>query len=299
MYDLIIIGGGPAGLTAAAYALHRRLETLLIAEDLGGKVNYHIKLEGLEGHETITGADLVNKFKRQLEYLQFAHQMDRVSTVTPMDGHFALITKTDRRYQTRALVIATGVRAVRLNVPGEQRLLGHGVSYSALSHAQVFIEKEAAILGSGARALRGAAELANVAAQVHLLLPEPGVIDSPLGQKLRANPKVTVHENVEVSEIRGDPFVESVLVRHRGDGEAREIPVDGLFIELGLMPNSQLVADLGISDSSGRIVVDSKCVASYPGIFAAGDVTDTIIEQVLVATGEGAKAALSAYDYLL
>lgn len=299
MYDLIIIGGGPAGLTAAVYALHKRLETLLISEDLGGKVNYHMQIEGLEGHEIITGADVVEKFKRQLEYLQFAHRIDRAIKVAPVDRHFAVLTQSGKRYEARALIIATGVTPQRLDAPGERRLLGRGLSYSALSHAQVFIDKETAVLGSGGRALRGAAELADIAARVHLLLPEPGEIDSPLGRKLRAHPKVKVYENVEVGAIRGDSFVESVRVRHRGESGETEIPVDGLFIELGLAPNSQLVADLGITDGAGRIVIDSKCVTICTGVFAAGDVTDTIIEQVLVAIGEGAKAALSAYDFLL
>lgn len=297
MYDLIIVGGGPAGLTAAVYALHKRLETLLISKDLGGKVNYHMQIKGLEGHELITGADVVERFKRQLEYLDFAHQIDRVTQVAARDSHFAVLTQSGSYYQARAVIMATGVTPQRLEVPGERRLLGRGLSYSAISHAQVFIEKEVALLGGNGRALRGAAELAEIAKRVHLFLPERGEIDSPLGEKLRTHPRVKVYENAEIGEIRGDQFVEGVLVRY--EGKMQEIPLEGLFIELGLMPNSQLAADLGITDSAGRIMVNAKCVTRRPGVFAAGDVTDTVIEQVLIAVGEGAKAALSAYDYLL
>ncbi len=297
MYDLIIIGGGPAGLTAAAYAISKRVETLVISEDLGGKINYRINLKGFEGHEIITGADVVEKFKRQLEYLNFAHQIDRVNKILADDRYFTVITQSDKRYDARALVIATGAAPQRIDVPGEKRLIGRGLSYSSVSHAPLFIDKEAALVGTGGRALRSAAELADVAKHVHLILPERGEIDSRLGQKLRANRKVTIYENYELREVRGDQFVESIVVR--GQGETKEIPVEGLFVELGLVPNSQLAADLVLTNASGKIVVDSKCATSRPGIFAAGDVTDVFVEQVLISIGEGAKASLSAYEYLL
>ncbi|MGR8952035.1 MAG: NAD(P)/FAD-dependent oxidoreductase [Gammaproteobacteria bacterium] len=297
MYDLIIIGGGPAGLTAAVYALHKRIETLLISEDLGGKVNYHLQLKGLEGHEVISGAEVVEKFKRRLEYLQFAHRIDRVCKIEPLNPHFAVLTQSGHRYETRSIVIAAGATPQRLDVPGEARLVGRGLSYSAISHAQLFIEKTAAVYGSSGRALRAVAELASVADHVHLLLPEPGDMDSALGKKLRAHSRVTVHENAVLREIRGTEFVESLVVQSGPATE--EIPVDGLFVELGLTPHAQFAADLAITDSQGRIVVDSKCATSHPGVFAAGDVTDVFVEQVLICIGEGAKAALSAYEYLL
>jgi len=297
MYDLIIIGGGPAGLTAAVYALYKRIETLLISEDLGGKVSYHLKLKGFEGHEIITGADVVEKFKRQLEYLRFAHRIDRIAKVEPVNGNFAVLTQSGERLEARAIVVATGATPQRIDVPGERRLIGRGLSYSAVSHAQLFIEREAVLFGSGARALRAAAELANVARHVHLLLPDRGEMESPLGKKLRASSNLTVYENAELREIRGEQFVESIVFQSQG--VAREIAVDGLFIELGLIPNSQLVADLGVTDNQGRIVVDCKCATSHPGLFAAGDVTDVFIEQVLICIGEGAKAVLNAYEYLL
>jgi thioredoxin reductase len=297
MYDVMIIGGGPAGLTAAAYAINKRIETLVVSEDLGGKINYRLSLKGLQGYEVITGSEVVEKFKRQLEYLNFAHQTDRVTKIVSADHHFAVLTQSEKRYEARAVVIATGAAPQRLEVPGEKRLIGRGISYSTISHAPLFIDKEAALVGSNGRALRNAAELAAVAKRVHLILPQRGEIDSAMGQKLRANPKVVLYENHELREVRGEQYVESVVVR--GQGETKEIAVEGLFVELGLAPNSQLVSDLVLTNASGKIVIDSKCATSRPGIFAAGDVTDVFVEQVLISIGEGAKAALSAYEYLL
>lgn len=207
------------------------------------------------------------------------------------------MTQSGERLEARAVVVATGATPQRIDAPGERRLVGRGLSYSAVSHAQLFIEKDAALFGCGGRALRAAAELARVAKRVHLLLPDQDEMRSPLGFKLRASPNLIVYRDVELCEIRGEQFVESVVVKSQG--VTQEIAVDGLFIELGLTPNSQPVADLGVTESQGRIVIDCKCATSYPGLFAAGDVTDSFIEQVLICVGEGAKAALNAYDYLL
>ena len=292
MYDLIIIGGGPAGLTAAVYALNKRLETLVISEDLGGKTAFGFQAQGYEGHEVIRGGELIEKFKRQLEYLNFAHQIDRVSKIVPEDKHYAVLTQSNKRFEAKAIVIATGAQPKRLDVPGEKKLIGKGLSYSAISHAQLFIEREPAIVGSNKRALEAAAEMALIAKQVHLVLPEKGESDSAFGKKLTANPKVKVYTGA-LKEIRGDQFVTSIVV---GD---KEIKVDGLFIEVGLTAGAKVAEGLGLTDANGRIVVNNKCATSRPGVFAAGDVTDVFIEQVLVAIGEGAKAALSAYEYLL
>ncbi len=292
MYDLIIIGGGPAGLTAAVYALNKRLETLVISEDLGGKTSYGFQAQGYEGHEVIRGSEMIEKFKRQLEYLNFAHQIDRVSKIVPEDKHYAILTQSNKRFEARAVIIATGTQPKRLDVAGEKKLIGKGLSYSAISHAQLFIEREPAIVGSNMRALQAAAEMALIAKQVHLILPEKGEIDSAFGKKLKANPKVKVYEGA-LKEVRGDQFVTGIVM------DGKELKVDGLFIEVGLTAGSKVAEGLGITDANGRIVVNSKCATSRPGIFAAGDVTDVFIEQVLVAIGEGAKAALSAYEYLL
>jgi thioredoxin reductase len=297
MYDLIIIGGGPAGMTAAIYALKKRIGTLLISEDLGGKTVFHFQMKGYEGHEVIRGGELVEKYKRELQYLNFAHQLDRVTKVAPARKNFVVTTQSGNKHEARAVILATGALPVRLDVPGEKRLMGKGLSYSAISHAQLMIERTAAIVGSNYRALSAAAELALVVKHVHVILPDKDKSGAMLLKRLRANPKVSIHDNTELMEVIGSDFVESIVVK--GKGGMKEIAVDGLFIEMGLIPGSKLAAGLEITDRSGRIKVDNKCATAKPGIFAAGDVTNVVIEQVLIAIGEGAKAALSAYAYLL
>ncbi|MEW5719883.1 MAG: NAD(P)/FAD-dependent oxidoreductase, partial [Chloroflexota bacterium] len=249
-------------------------------------------VKGYEGHEVIRGGEIVEKFKRQLEYLNFAREIDHVTHVVLEGTGYAVFTKSTKKFDARAVIVATGAAPKRLDVPGEKQLIGKGLSYSAISHAQLFIEREPAIVGSNLRALQAAAEMANIAKQVHLVLPEKGEIDSAFGKKLRANPKVRIYE-APLKQVNGTDFVESIVV---GD---KTVKVDGLFIETGLTPGSKIVADLGVVDVNGRIIVNCRCATALPGLFAAGDVTDVFIEQVLVAVGEGAKAALSAYEYLL
>jgi len=297
MYDLIVLGGGPAGLTAAIYAIRKRLNVLLVSGDLGGKTNYHMELPGEEQHLLIRGIDVVDKFKSELEYLNFARHMETVKKVKKVNAHFIVQTAGGVELETRALIIATGARQQWLNVPGEKDFLGRGLGYSALSYAPLFIDKKTLVVGEGELALRSAAELATVANHVHLIGPEKEILNTTLGQKLMKAKNVTVMEGYKVTEIKGNGFCSKVLVK-APDGNSEEIGTDGMFIEKALIPNSEMVEDLLELDEKGRIKVDCQCRTNVPGIFAAGDVTTTT-EQVLVAVGEGAKAAISAYNYLL
>ena len=296
MYDLIILGAGPAGLTAAAYALHKRLETLVITLDLGGKINFPFRVPWMEGHEVISGLEIVNRYRSQLQYLNFAHAMDRAVKVERAGKQFVVSTENKRQLETRALIIATGAMPKRLGVPGESQLVGQGISYSAISHAPLFIDRQVALVGAGQDGLRAAAELACVANKVYAVLPTPD-LNTPLGGKLRGDAKVELLADYRLEEILGDENVSGVVVAQ--NGTTRRLDVDGLFVELGLNANSQLVADLVNLTPDKRIVVDGRSATSCSGIFAAGDVTDTFAEQVLIAIGDGARAALSAYEYLL
>lgn len=298
MYDLIVIGGGPAGLTAAIYAIRKRLNVLLISEDLGGKTNYHLDLPDVESYQVIRGVEVVNKFKSELEYLDFTRLMEGVKQVNRIDGGFVVVTQDDKEIETRAVIVATGARQEWLNVPGEREYLSKGLCYSALSYAPLFIEKDTVVIGEDDLALRSAAELATVAHHVYVVGPSGAVLETPLGQKLAQAGNVTVLPAYQVSRVEGNGYCDTVVVKNPA-GEERRLAADGTFVEKGLRPNSQMVADLVELDVRGFIKVDSYSRTSAPGIFAAGDVTNIYAEQVLVAVGEGVKAALSAYDYLL
>jgi len=199
---------------------------------------------------------------------------------------------------TRAVIIATGAKQKRLAVPGEKEFIMRGLCYSALSYAPLFIDKKTVVIGEGDLALRSAAELATVAKHVHLVGASTEALASPLGKKLSGANNVTVLTGYRVVEVQGNGFAERIIVKDP-QGKETKIDAEGTFVEMGLLPNSQMVAGLVDLDQKNRIKVDCYARTSLPGIFAAGDVTDSFAEQVLVAVGDGAKAALSAYEYLL
>ena len=297
MYDLIVIGGGPAGLTATVYALRKRLNVLLLTRDLGGKTNYRLQLPFVEHHLVITGEETVSRFANEVQYLEFARAFTRVERVEQIPGGYRVQTQAGASHDARALVIATGALGRLLNVPGEREFMMRGLCYSAVSYAPLFIERDTAVIGDTALALRSAAELARTARHVTLIAPTRGELDSALGARVLAAANVEVLEGFRVEQIVGDQYARAVVVAR--DGERREVQADGFFVELELLPQSELVAHLVERDAAGRIRVDSRNRTSAPGIFAAGDVTDVFAEQVLIAIGEGAKAALAAYEYLL
>ena len=298
MYDLIIIGGGPAGLTAAVYAIRKRLNVLLLSKDLGGKTNYRLSLPWIEDYQVIRGLEIVNKFRSELEYLEFARHIDAVETISRKNGDFNVRTKSGAELEARALIIATGTTQVRMEVPGEKDYTMKGLCYSALSYAPLFIDKTTIVIGDEDLALRSASELATVAKQVYLVCGNEKALDTPAWHKLQKAKNVTILKDREVVEVKGDEFARKLRLKDKA-GKIVEYEADGMFVEKALTPNTNMVRDLIKLDERGRIVVDSANRTNVPGVFAAGDVTNNVAEQVLIAVGDGAKAALSAYDYLL
>jgi thioredoxin reductase len=303
MYDLIIIGGGPAGLTATVYALRKRLNFLLISRDLGGKTNYRLELPNTDRRLVITGEEIINRFVNEIESLDFARVMAKAEQVEQIPGGYRVQVHNGNTYAARTLVVATGANARSLNVPGERDYLMRGLSYSALSYAQLFVERNAIVIGDTDKALRAAMELARSAHHVTLVASAAsaggaqGALNSTWAQYLRKLPNVTILEGFQVTQVKGNGHAHALVVT---DGSAeRELRADGIFVELGLVPNSDLVAGVVQRDELGRIMIDPHNRTSAVGIFAAGDVTNAYAEQVLIAIGEGAKAALAAYEFLL
>ncbi|MEW5830855.1 MAG: NAD(P)/FAD-dependent oxidoreductase [Chloroflexota bacterium] len=298
MYDLIVIGGGPAGLTATIYAIRKRLNVLLLTKDLGGKTNFHLALPWIEEYQVIRGLEIVNKFRNELEYLDFVRYFDAAEKVDKVDGRFRVTTKGGTALEAKAVIVATGARQVRMNVPGEKEFTMKGLCYSALSYAPLFIDRNVIVIGDEDLALRSAAELSTVARRVHLVCTRDPELESSLWEKLQAAPNVTILEGHQVVEVRGGKFAHTLITKNLS-GEINEYEADGMFVEKALQPLSGMVKDLADLDERGRIIVDCANCTNVPGLFAAGDVTNSYAEQVLIAVGEGAKAALSAYEYLL
>ncbi len=298
MYDLIIIGGGPAGLTAAVYATRKRLNFMMISQDLGGKTNYSLSLPGVEMHQVVRGVEVIDKFRHEFEYLEFARRLAAVATIDKKDNLFTVKTTEGVELTAKSVILATGSQIKRLNVPGEQDFLDRGLSYSALSYAPLMLDRQVIIIGDGSLALRAMDELTQVAATVDLMMPTRGELDTALGQKLIQSRKVTLWIGYKVEAIMGDYFAQRVRLE-TPDDEYVDVIADCIFVELGLLPNSGPVKGLAELDEQGRVIIDKHNCTSCPGLFAAGDVTNAYAEQVLIAVGEGAKAALSAYEYLL
>jgi thioredoxin reductase len=200
--------------------------------------------------------------------------------------------------KTKAVIVATGTKQMRMKVPGEREFMMKGLCYSALSYAPLFIDRTTIVVGDKHLALRSAAELATIAEKVYMVCPAANLPESALCKKLESSKNVTILKQHEVVEVKGDEYARSVVLKDPNGG-LKELAADAIFVEMALVPNSQMVAGLVELDEEGRIKVDCGSRTNVPGIFAAGDVASGFAEQVLIAVGEGAKAALSAYEYLL
>ncbi|MGA9532985.1 MAG: FAD-dependent oxidoreductase [Anaerolineales bacterium] len=297
MHDIIIIGGGPAGLTAIHYALRKRLDALLVGNQLGGKTTYHLELPFNEPAQPILGADIVRQFRAQVEALGFPLHEGTAERIEQADGNFTVHLSDGSQANARSIVIATGAQPVPMGIPGEETFLGRGVSYSSISYAPLFHHRTVAVIGEAKVGLRATAELAAYANQVHLVTAATFDPEWPLVNLLRQHSGVTLHSEATPLAIEGDEYARSLSFERAG--ETSKLLVDGIFIEQPLRPNTQMVAHLIDLDERGRIEVNERNETSLPGCFAAGDVTATYGEQVVIAIGEGAKAALSAIEYLI
>jgi thioredoxin reductase (NADPH) len=296
MNDLIIIGGGPAGLAAAIYALGKQLNVLVIYEQAGGKTGWRQRLTGQLAEEYLAGEEAVLTFERRIAASGRVLN-DRVTNVTKNGDVFSITTEHHGVLSGAAVIVATGASPIRLKVPGAQEFLGQGLGYSIVTHANLAAGKTAAVIGSTLRALRGTAELAQTAREVFFLTPDASILSSPFAQALRGYPNVTIIAGALVREVAGSFNVEELVIER--DGELERLAVDIAFVDLGLHANSGLVRPLLELEPGRFIPIDERNATPVDGLFAAGDVTTAFGEQTLIAIGEGAKAALSAYDYLL
>lgn len=297
MDDLLIVGAGPAGMTAGVYAARKGLTPLVISQDLGGQANWSSSVENYMGFTNIQGSDLMTRFAQQMQAQRLRFEEGRVVQVEEESGGFNVRREDGTSNSARAAIVATGKRPRLLNVPGEAELRGKGVSYCATCDGPLFRGARVAVVGGGNAGLQACHDLLSLAAEVFLVTNEGITADRAVKERVLGHEKLRVHEWHTVKAIRGEATVQGLTVTGP-DGKENELPVRGVFIEIGLIPNEELVGQAVTRNGEREIVVDCECRTNVTGLFAAGDVTTACGEQIIIAAGEGAKAALAAADYL-
>jgi len=299
-YDLIIIGGGPAGLTAAVYAATLKMNAFLITKDLGGQAIDSTKIENYMGFDFITGPELTEKFQYQLIHSHYIdHLMSDVEKIEAADGGFNITTSELKIYSAKTLIIATGMTRRRLKVPGEEEFQRKGVFYGNIQDFSFVQGKDVAVIGGGNSALQIVETLYNVAGNIHIISDTRLTADSVVIERVSGFKNLKKFEGYKVLEFKGEKTLSGIVLRKAASDEIIEIPVKGVFIAIGLQPNSSLVSHLVELNDRGEIIINQDCSTSCPGIFAAGDVTNAFGKRIIIASGEGAKAALAARQYIL
>ena len=301
IYDLIIVGGGPAGITAGIYASRQRLKTLLITKVFGGQVlEKAIKIENYPGFEEISGKELVERFKKQLAKYNLPIEIDQVKKIEKKDQIFLVETVSQKKFKSLTVIVATGAEPRILNAKGEKEFLGKGVSYCVTCDGPLFRGKKVAVIGGGNAGFEAAIFLAEIANKIYILEFSDKVRADKENQKLaKKTGKIEVILQAKVKEIKGEKFVSSLVYEDLATGKEKEIAVDGVFIEIGRIPATLFLGELADFNEKNEILVDPETMATKtPGLFAAGDCTVGKVKQIVTACAQGAKAALAAYDYL-
>lgn len=321
LYDVIIIGGGPAGVAAAVYTARKRLRTLLITEDFGGQSIVSDDIQNWIGELHVSGFDLAKKFEAQVR--SFPDVVDIKTGEKAVDiktikciangAHTDMVINPDRicdfavtsdkgnNYEGKVVILASGARRRKLGVPGEDKLNGKGVAYCSTCDAPLFSGQDVAVVGGGNAGLEAAIDLIPYANKIYLLEYADAVKGDPVTlEELKKNPKIEIIVNAATKEILGEKLVSGLKYLDRKTNEEKILNVGGVFVEIGSVPNSEMAKELVNLDNYGQVIIDSKHAAtSHPGIFAAGDITDDPYKQNNISAGDAVKAALAAYAYLL
>jgi len=296
LYDLIIIGAGPAGIAAAIYAARKRIDFIVITEDIGGQAAYSANVENYLGYQFISGVDLISKFEEHIKkYNVEVKENEKVIEINKEKD--IIIVKTNKDiYKSKTLIIASGKRSKELRIPGEKEFKNKGVSYCATCDAPLFEGKNVAVIGGGNSAFDAVLQLAKIANKIYLITNiSYFTADAIMQEKVSAINNVSMLKNTQVLEILGDRLVNGIKIKRENREEV--INVEGVFIEIGLLPNSDFAVGVD-KNKNGEIIINSKNETNIEGIFAAGDVTNIRDKQIIIAAGEGAKATLSVFEYL-
>ncbi|PJE57546.1 MAG: hypothetical protein COU82_01400 [Candidatus Portnoybacteria bacterium CG10_big_fil_rev_8_21_14_0_10_38_18] len=311
LYDLIIIGGGPAGVTAGIYAARKKLKTLLITKEWGGQITKAKEIYNWPGTKVISGMELIKQMTDQLKTFGIEIKENREVIDLDKKGDNFIVRDNDQEYEAKAVIIATGKIPRALNIPGEAQFRGKGVSFCATCDAPLFKNKTVAVIGGGNAGFALAVDLVDYAKKIYILeFFEEMKGDLVTKEKLEKTGKVEFIVNAAVKEIKGSKpapyraegsgsgFVESLIYEDMKTSKDHEIKVDGVFIAVGMMAKAEFAAKLVELNQIGEIVIDKDNYTKTPGVFVAGDISDIKYEQLVIACGEGAKAALAATDYL-
>jgi alkyl hydroperoxide reductase subunit F len=301
MKQLVIIGGGPAGISASIYAARKKMDFVLITKEVGGQVIKAGNIENYLGYAMVDGIILVEKMMEHMRKLGVEPILDEVVDVERLSDGFEVRTASGLSFKTKTVLFCTGAEHRRLNVPGEKEYTGRGISYCYTCDAPFFKNKKVAVVGGGNSGFEAAEQLLNYASTIYLLeISDQFRADEVLREKVLGNEKVIPLLRHRVVSAEGDGvFLKGVVVEDLEKGRTYRLEVEGLFVEIGLEPNTKLAQKLGVLlNSRGEIIIDCNNRTSERGVYAAGDCTNIFAKQIITAAGDGAKALLSIYHDL-
>jgi thioredoxin-disulfide reductase len=298
MYDLIIIGSGPAGMAAGIYASRREMKTLIVGKEVGGQMVWASEIENYPGFKNISSFELIEKMREQTVSFGVEMKSGEVKKVEKIDGGFRIHTAKES-YEGKTVIAAIGLSPRRLAVPGELELGGKGVSYCSNCDGPFFKNRPVAVVGSGNSALDAAEVLSKICNQVYLVSNKSEFkAFNVLVDEVKERSNVEIIMNADTVSIDGQEKVESITLRDKDSQEERKISVEGVFIEIGRIASTDLLAEFIERNERGQLIADKRGETKTEGMFAAGDVTDCEFKQISIAVGQGTIAALSAYQYL-
>ncbi|WP_409226811.1 FAD-dependent oxidoreductase [Gudongella sp. SC589] len=301
VYDLIVVGGGPAGLNAALYAKRKGLQVGIIARDIGGQVMDTSSVENYLGFNSLSGEELMKKFIGHVNELSvpiLEYEELEAINVKDKSSMREVVLKNGEKFNTYSVIIATGSKPRKLGVPGEKEYAGKGVCYCAICDGPLFAGEEVIVAGGGNSAVEAAIDLAKIVKKVTIVHRSQFRADQILIDQLSKLDNVEVKLQTQILEVQGDKFMTGVKVKDKESGEEYQVEGAGLFVEIGYLPNSEIFSNLLELNERNEIVVDRYGKTSVEGIYAAGDVTDTPYKQIIMSAGDGAKCALAVNDYL-
>ncbi|MBN2197730.1 FAD-dependent oxidoreductase [Candidatus Wolfebacteria bacterium] len=300
VYDLIIIGGGPAGMSAGIYASRKKLKTLLITDSLGGQSFIASDIQNFIGFKSISGIELTKKIEEHLRAQKEIEIKDqtRVSKIKK-DNNFIIETENNESFEAKTVLLALGSHYRKLNIPGEKEFEGKGVFYCSTCDAPLMKEKSVIIIGGGNTGFASARDLLSYASKVYILEYSESPKADPIEQERIISNKLEIITMAKVQEIFGETFVKGLKYQNRDTNEIKELKAEGIFISIGYEPNSEFLKDFVKLNNAKQVIVNCKTQeTSLKGVWAAGDITDTLYHQNNTAIGDAIKAVLNIYDYL-